>query len=402
MEKYLVINAGSSSLKFSLYEMPTEKMLVSGYFEKIGFEDSFWTIKINGSKIKKDGYLSDHEDAVKMMIDELIGNKIISSMDEICGVGHRVLHGGEIYSDSVIITDKVLRDIVDLTKLGPLHHPGEIAGIKAMQESLSNVCQVAVFDTAFHQTLPKYNYLYAIPYEWYTKYKVRKYGFHGTSHKYLTEYMKEKLNKDNVNLIICHVGSGASISCIKDGKCFDTSMGLTPLDGLIMGTRSGSIDPSIIKFVMEESGYNINMVNDLLNKKSGLLGICGKNDFRDVLELKNKGDEFGVLAYYMFRDSIIKYIADYYFKLDGEVDAMVFTAGVLENNAILREDIINKISKTMRIYLDKDMNDNIGYGHEFDSGVITTEKSLIPIWVVPTNEEVMILRDTYDLIKGKK
>ena len=402
MEKYLVINAGSSSLKFSLYEMPTEKMLVSGYFEKIGFEDSFWTIKINGSKIKKDGYLSDHEDAVKMMIDELIGNKIISSMDEICGVGHRVLHGGEIYSDSVIITDKVLKDIVDLTKLGPLHHPGEIAGIKAMKESLSKVCQVAVFDTAFHQTLPKCNYLYAIPYEWYTKYKVRKYGFHGTSHKYLTEYMKEKLKKDNVNLIICHVGSGASISCVKDGKCFDTSMGLTPLDGLIMGTRSGSIDPSIIKFVMEESGYNINMVNDLLNKKSGLLGICGKNDFRDVLELKNSGDEFGILAYYMFRDSIIKYIADYYFKLDGEVDAMVFTAGVLENNAILREDIINKISKTMRIYLNKEMNDNIGYGHEFDSGIITTEKSLIPIWVVPTNEEVMILRDTYDLIKGKK
>lgn len=402
MEKYLVINAGSSSLKFSLYEMPTEEMLVSGYFEKIGFEDSFWTIKINGSKIKKDGYLSDHEDAVKMMIDELIGNKIISSMDEICGVGHRVLHGGEIYSDSVIITDKVLRDIVDLTKLGPLHHPGEIAGIKAMKESLSNVCQVAVFDTAFHQTVPKCNYLYAIPYEWYTKYKVRKYGFHGTSHKYLTEYMKEKLNKDNVNLIICHVGSGASISCVKDGKCFDTSMGLTPLDGLIMGTRSGSIDPSIIKFVMEESGYNINVVNDLLNKKSGLLGICGKNDFRDVLELKNNGDEFGILAYYMFRDSIIKYIADYYFKLDGEVDAMVFTAGVLENNAILREDIINKISKTMGIYLNKEMNDNIGYGHEFDSGIITTDKSLIPIWVVPTNEEVMILRDTYDLIKGKK
>ena len=401
LEKYLVINGGSSSLKFSMYEMPTEDLLINGYFEKIGFEDSFWTIKINGNKIKREGYLRSHEDAVRMMIKELIDNKIISSMDEVCGVGHRVLHGGEIYSDSVEITDKVLEDIVDLTKLGPLHHPGEIAGIKAMKESLPNVLQVAVFDTAFHQTMPKENYMYALPYEWYKEYKVRKYGFHGTSHKYITEYMKGKLNKEDVNLIICHVGSGASISCVKNGVCYDTTMGLTPLDGLIMGTRCGSVDPSIIKFVMDETGKNVDEVTDELNKNSGLLGICGKNDFRDVLALKNSGNENGMLAYDMFRNSIIKYISQYYFELDGMVDAIVFTAGVLENNAILREDIVNRISKSMNVYLNKEMNDNIGYGHELDEGMISLENSKMQIWVVPTNEEVMIVRDTYKIMKGK-
>lgn len=399
MEKYLVINAGSSSLKFSLYEMPKEKLLINGYFEKIGFEDSFWTIKINGNKIRKEGYLSNHADAVKMMINELINNNIIVSMDEICGIGHRVLHGGEIYSDSVKITDKVLNDIIDLTNLGPLHHPGEIAGIKAMNECLSEVMQVAVFDTAFHQTMPKENYIYAVPYEWYEKYKVRRYGFHGTSHKYLTEYMKNELNRDNVNLIICHVGSGASITCVKDGKCFDTSMGLTPLDGLIMGTRSGSIDPSIIKFVMEESGKDIDEITNDLNKSSGLLGVCGKNDFRDVLSMKLDGNENGILAYNMFKDSIVKHIAEYYFELNGNVDAIVFTAGVLENNVMLRGDIVNMLSKPMNLYLNKDVNNNIGYGHELDMGVITTNDSKIPVYVVPTNEEVMILRDTYKIIK---
>ena len=402
MEKYLVINAGSSSLKFSLYEMPTEKLLINGYFEKIGFEDSFWTLKIQGEKIRREGFLKNHEDAVKVMIKELINNNIINSMNEICGVGHRVLHGGEIYSDSVLITDDVLKDIIDLTKLGPLHHPGQIAGIKAMIESLSGVKNVAVFDTAFHQTMPKGSYMYAVPYEWYEKYKVRKYGFHGTSHKYITEYMKEKLNKKDVNLIICHVGSGASISCIKDGVCYDTTMGLTPLDGLIMGTRSGNIDSSIIKFIMDETGKSVDEVTDDLNKNSGLLGICGKNDFRDVLAKKLDGDEKGMLAFDMFKNSIVKYIAQYYFELNGEVDAIVFTAGVLENNVMLREDIINMLSKPMGIYINREVNDNIGSGHELDMGLITTNDSDVKVYVMPTNEEVMILRDTYEIIKGKK
>ena len=398
MEKYLVINAGSSSLKFSLYEMPSEELLINGYFEKIGHNDSFWTLKINGEKIKKEGYLSNHSDAVMKMIDELLVNKIIDSMDEIKGVGHRVLHGGEIYSDSIEITDKVLEDIIDLTKLGPLHHPGEIAGIKAMISCLPNVKQVAVFDTAFHQTMPRESYMYAVPYSWYTDYKVRKYGFHGTSHKYLTECMKEKLGKKDVNLIICHVGSGASISCIKNGLCYDTTMGLTPLDGLIMGTRSGSIDPSIIKFMIDETGKSVDEIADELNKNSGLLGICGKNDFRDMLQLKLDGDSNGILAYNMFRDSIVKYIAEYYFKLNGEVDAIVFSAGVLENNSVIREDIVNSLSKPMSLSLNKDMNNNIGYGRDLDTGIITTDDSKIPVWVVPTNEEIMIIRDTYEII----
>ena len=399
MDRYLVINAGSSSLKFSLYEMPSEELLANGYFEKIGLEDAFYTIKINGDKIERKVYLSNHGEAVKMMIEELINNKIIDKLEDIVGVGHRVLHGGEIYDKSVEITNKVLDDIIDLTKLGPLHHPGEIAGIKAMMEYLPDVKQVAVFDTAFHQTMPKENYIYAVPYEWYEKYKVRRYGFHGTSHKYLTEYMKKELNKDSVNLIICHVGSGASISCIKNGICYDTSMGLTPLDGLVMGTRSGGIDPSILKFVMEETGMNIDEITNSLNKNSGLLGICGKSDFRDMLAMKLNDEEKAVLAYNIYKKSIIKHIAEYYFELDGNVDSIVFTAGVLENNALLRDDLINSLSNSLNIYLNNDLNDNIGYGHDLKTGIITTDNSKIPVYVVPTNEEVMILRDAYEIIK---
>lgn len=397
-EKYLVINCGSSSLKFSLYEMPEEEIISKGYIEKIGFDDSFWTIKYDGKEIVGKKRLNDHNDAVSVMIDELINNHIINNLDEIKGIGHRVLHGGELYSDSVIIDDKVLNDIIDLTNLGPLHHPGEIAGIKAMKKYLPNVKQVSVFDTAFHQTMSKENYIYAVPYEWYTKYKVRRYGFHGTSHKYITRYMQKMLNKENVNLIICHVGSGASITCIKDGLSFDTSMGLTPLDGLVMGTRSGNIDPSIIQFVMKEGKLSIDEVTNDLNKNSGLKGICGKNDFRDMMSLINQGDEQAKLAYLVFMDSIIKHMAEYYFELDGKVDAVVFTAGILENNTKIRADIIDKLAGSMGIHVDNDSNDNIGYGHEKKTGIITTKDSKVPVYVVPTDEEVMIVRDTYKLI----
>lgn len=398
-EKYLVINGGSSSLKFSLYEMPSEKIICKGYIEKIGSDDSFWNISYNDDKISGAKFLKDHSTAVRIMIDELINNKIINSMDEISGVGHRVLHGGEIYSDSVMINDKVIKDIEDLTVLGPLHHPGEIAGIKAMQEVLKKVPQIAVFDTAFHQTMPRENYIYAVPYEWYKKYSVRRYGFHGTSHKYITELFQKKLGKRDVNLIICHVGSGASITCVKDGKSFDTSMGLTPLDGLVMGTRSGAIDPSIIKFVVDQSGMNLDEVTNALNKNSGLKGICGKNDFRDVVSLKSEGNDQANLAYDVFMDSIIKHIAEYYFELEGNVDAMVFTAGVLENNVVLREDIINKLSGPMGIRINKEINNNIGYGKDNKEGIITTDDSKVMVYVIPTDEEIMIVRDTYRIIK---
>ena len=400
--KYLVINGGSSSLKFSLYEMPDEEVIAKGYIEKIGFPDSFWTINYDGKKISEEKYLKGHDDAVAVMMDELIKNKIITDLSEIKGVGHRVLHGGEIYNKSVVIDDKVLNDIINLTNLGPLHHPGEIAGIRAMQKSLPGVLEVAVFDTAFHQTMPEENYIYAVPYEWYTDYKVRRYGFHGTSHKYITELMQEKLGKKDVNLIICHVGSGASVCCVKDGKSFDTSMGLTPLDGLVMGTRSGEIDPSIIKFIADESGKNLDIITNDLNKKSGLMGICGKNDFRDMMNLIEKGDEQAKLAYLVFMDSIIKHIAEYYFELEGEVDAIIFTAGVLENNPVLRKDIINKLSKVMNISLNEEVNNNIGCGLPNKEGIITLDDSKTRVYGLPTNEEVMIVRDSYRIINDIK
>ena len=394
--KYLCVNAGSSSLKFQLFEMPEEKVIISGYIEKIGFEDSFWNTKINGEKIKGEKFLKNHTEAVDVMLDEILKYKAVESLDEIKGVGHRVLHGGEKYSDSVLIDDQVVQDIKDLTKLGPLHHPGNLAGIAAMRKALPGVPNVAVFDTAFHQTMPPVNYMYPVPYEWYEKYGVRKYGFHGTSHKYITETMKKMLGKDDVNLIICHVGSGASISCIKNGKCFDTTMGLTPLDGLMMGTRCGSIDPSIIEYVCKESGKDVSEITNDLNKKSGLLGICGYNDNRDVEKAIAEGNERAKLALDMYVDIINRFIAEYYIELDGKVDAMVMTAGVLENGAETREAILSKL-KPLGIVVDKKVNSQIAGWKDIHEGCITTKKSSIPVYVIPTNEEIMIIRDTYKL-----
>ena len=396
--KILAVNAGSSSLKFQLYEMPEEKVLINGYIEKIGLPDSFWTIKINGEKIRSEKVIKDHTEAVKVLIDELFQNKVIESLDEIKAVGHRVLHGGEKYSDSVIITDEVIQDIKDLTKLGPLHHPGNLAGIESMRKALPNVPMVAVFDTAFHQTMPKKNYMYPVPMEWYMNYKVRKYGFHGTSHKYITETMQKKLNKKDVNLIICHIGSGASISCVKEGKCYDTTMGLTPLDGLMMGTRSGAIDPSIIEYVCKETGKTVSEVTNDLNKNSGLLGIAGFSDNRDVEKLYLEGDERASLAFEMYCDRIAKYIAEYYLELGGVVDGIIFTAGVGENGIIVRELVLDKLAP-LGITLDKEFNNKVAGFKEFKEGKISNSKSKVAVYVLPTDEEVMIIRDTYSFIK---
>ena len=395
--KFLCVNAGSSSLKFQLFEMPEEKVLISGYIEKIGLEDSFWTTKVNGEKIKGAKYLKNHQEAVQVLLDELLEHKAVKSFDEIKGVGHRVLHGGEKYSDSVIITDEVIEDIRELTKLGPLHHPGNLAGIEALREVLPKVPMVAVYDTAFHQTMPKEKYLFPVPYEWYLKYSVRKYGFHGTSHKYITTIMKEKLGKDNVNLIICHIGSGASISAIKDGKCYDTTMGLTPLDGLMMGTRSGAIDPSILEYVCKESGMSIGDVTNDLNKKSGLLGISGFSDSRDVENAAAEGDDRACLALKMYNDRVAKYIADYYVELEGKVDAIVFTAGVGENGIEARQDILKRVS-CLGIKLDSKLNSGIAGYKDKHEGIISSKSSKVPVWVVPTNEELMIIKDTYDIV----
>ena len=395
--KFLCVNAGSSSLKFQLFDMPEEKVLISGYIEKIGLEDSFWTTKVNGEKIKGAKYLKNHSEAVQVLLNELIEHKAVESLDEIKGVGHRVLHGGEKYSDSVLITDEVIQDIKDLTKLGPLHHPGNLAGIEALKEVLPNVPMVAVYDTAFHQTMPKENYMYPVPYEWYLKYGVRKYGFHGTSHKYITTVMKDKLKKDDVNLIICHIGSGASISAIKDGKCFDTTMGITPLDGLMMGTRSGAIDPSILEYVCKESGEDIATITNDLNKKSGLLGVCGFSDNRDVEKAAASGDERAVLALNMYHDRIAKYIADYYIELGGKVDAIVFTAGIGENGIESREEIINRLNP-IGLFVDKEVNNTIAGYRDKQEGIISSKDSKVKIYVVPTNEELMIIKDTYAIV----
>lgn len=396
--KILCVNAGSSSLKFQLVEMPEEKLIISGYIEKIGLKDSFWTTKVNGEKIKGERYLKNHKEAAEVLIEELLKHKAVESLDEIKGVGHRVLHGGEKYSDSVIITDEVIQDIKDLTKLGPLHHPGNLAGIEAMQKVLPGVPMVAVYDTAFHQTMPKVNYMYPVPMEWYTKYGVRKYGFHGTSHKYITLKMKEKLGKDDVNLIICHIGSGASISAIKDGKCYDTSMGITPLDGLMMGTRSGAIDPSILEYVSKESGESLEDLTNDLNKKSGLLGISGYSDSRDVEAARAAGDKNATLALDMYNDRIAKYIAEYYIKLDGEVDALVFTAGVGENGIEARKEIIRRLN-ALGIKVDEEKNSKIASYKNENEGIISSDDSSVPVYVLPTNEEIMIIKDTYNLVK---
>ena len=398
--KFLCVNAGSSSLKYQLFEMPEEKVIISGYIEKIGLEDSFWTIKVNGEKIKGAKYLKDHNDAVKVLLDSLIENKAVESLEEIKGVGHRVVHGAEKYKDAVLITDEVIQDIVDMTKFATLHHPGNLAGIKALQEVLPEVPMVAVYDTAFHQTMPKENYLYPVPYEWYLNYGVRKYGFHGTSHKYITTVMQEKLGKEDVNLIICHIGSGASISAIKDGKCFDTTMGLTPLDGLMMGTRSGSIDPSIIEYVCKESDSDVSDVMNSLNKKSGLLGVSGFSDSRDVENAAAKGDERAILALNMYNDRVARYIAEYFIELNGKVDAIVFTAGVGENGIEAREDIINRVS-ALGIKIDKKANDNVAGHRDNQEGIISSKDSKVDVWVVPTNEELMIIKDTYKVINEK-
>ena len=396
-DKYLIINAGSSSLKFSLYEMPSAKEIVNGYVQKIGEGDSFYELKYNGKKDIKEKDIKNHSEAVQTMLDELLENKFISNVNEIKGVGHRVLHGGEFYSKSTLIDEEVLNNIKALTKLGPLHHPGEIAGIEGMMEVLKDVPQVAVFDTAFHQTMPKENYLYAVPYSWYKENGVRKYGFHGTSHNYITNQMKKHFNKEDVNLIICHIGSRASIACIKDGVCYDTTMGLTPLDGLIMGTRSGSIDPSIIEYVAKERNMTVEEIIEALNKESGLLGIAGKNDYRDLSKANEEGDEKATLALNMFYNSVTKFIAEYYFKLEGKIDALVFTAGIGENAKIFRKEIMNRVSKPMNIKLDEKINDEIPSKNR--EGKISTDDSAFEVLVVPTNEEYMILADTYEMTK---
>ena len=397
--KILSVNAGSSSLKFTLFLMPEGKELIGGYFEKIGLDDSFYSIKMNGEKTKKIKSVKNHDDAVKILIEELIENKVIESLDELDGIGHRLVHGGEKYTDSVIINDEVIETVTDLIPLAPLHNPANLTGVKAFMEVLPNTPNVGVFDTAFHQTMKKEQYLYSVPYSWYENYKIRKYGFHGTSHKFITKTMKEKLGRDNINIIICHIGSGGSICAVKDGKSYDTTMGFTPNAGIMMGTRSGDIDYSVIPYVMKEANMSLTEVDNALNKQSGLLGINGiGSDHRDVEAAMEEGNELAILSNEMYVNRIVNYIALYYVELNGNVDALVFTAGLGENAIDFRKDVITKL-ESLDIKLNEEVNNSIAGFKDIHEGIISTEDSKVPVYVVPTNEELMIATDTYELIK---
>ncbi len=391
--KIMAINAGSSSLKFSLIDMDNKEVLLSGVFERIGIEGSNYTLKNKDFKIRQEEELTDHYSAVKILMEKITELKIITSLEEIDGIGHRVVHGSDVYSKSVVITDKVLEDIIKFSDLAPLHNPANVLGIKAFKEALPNTPMVAVFDTAFHQTMEKKDYLYPVPIKWYEEYNVRKYGFHGTSHCYIAKRISEIKEKDNLRIISCHLGNGGSVTAIKDGKCIDTSMGFTPLAGIMMGSRSGDIDPSIIPYVMEKYGKSAGEVIDDLNKKSGFLGISEiSNDTRDVLEAMADGNEKCSLAVDMFVKSVVKYIAQYYVELGG-CDVIAFAAGIGENNNLIRLKIMESLA-ALGVIADIEANNT-----NREEKKISSKDSKIECWVIPTDEELMIAMDTVELIK---
>ncbi len=391
--KILSVNAGSSSLKFTLFEMPEEKELISGVFERIGIENSFYTIKLNGEKIKKETELKDHKAAFELLVKELIANKIVENLEEIVGIGHRIVQGGAYFDKTVLATEDNISIVEKLSSLAPLHNPAAVVGVRAAQSVFPKATQSLVFDTAFHQTMEEEVYLYPVPYEWYTKYAVRRYGAHGTSHKYVSMRANEILGNNEAKLITCHIGNGASISAVKSGKCVETSMGLTPNAGLMMGTRCGDIDATILPYIMEETGMSAKEMDTALNKQSGLLGISGvSSDSRDIEDGINNGDERCILAQKMYVKRIVDFIAKYYVLLGG-CDAIIFTAGVGENSIITRKQVLEKLS-VLGVKLDEERNNVRG-----KEQLITADNSKIPAYVIPTNEELMIAIDTYNLVK---
>ncbi len=396
--KVLVVNCGSSSLKYQLVDMQTEEALAVGLVERIGMDGSQVKHEVIGKEKEIiQAAMPDHSVAIQIVLDAITDPKIgcIASMDEIVAVGHRVVHGGEKFAESVLIDDEVIKAIEDCIDLAPLHNPPNLMGIRACQQALPNTPMVAVFDTAFHQTIPAENYLYALPYELYEQYKIRKYGFHGTSHKYVAIRAAELLGKplEEVNLITCHLGNGASICAIKEGKSYDTSMGFTPLDGLIMGTRSGTLDPSITAFLLK-MGKTIEEIDTIYNKKSGILGVSGlSSDFRDLEKAKDEGDERAALALDMFVNRVQFYIGGYVALLE-EVDAIVFTAGLGENSSRARQRVCEGM-QCLAIELDETLDTGLR-GKE---ALVSKANSDTKIFVIPTNEELMIARDTAALTK---
>lgn len=393
MAKIIAINAGSSSLKFQLFEMPSEEVITKGLIERIGLDDGIFSISVNGEKMKEITDIPDHEVAVKLLLDKLTNLGIIESLDEIEGIGHRVVHGGEDFTDSVLITDGVLEKIDALSELAPLHNPANITGIRAFQQVLPNVPAIAVFDTAFHQTMPESSFLYSLPYEYYEKYGIRKYGFHGTSHKYVSERAAEMLGRplEHLRLLSCHLGNGASIAAIEGGKSIDTSMGFTPLAGVTMGTRSGNIDPALIPFIMEKTNKTAEEVLDVLNKKSGMLAVSGfSSDLRDIEIQAEEGNERAELALEVFANRIHKYIGSYASRMNG-LDAIIFTAGIGENSDVIRARVLKGL-EFMGVYWDPSLNKVRG-----EEAFINYPHSPVKVMIIPTNEEVMIARDVVRL-----
>ena len=398
--KVLVINCGSSSLKYQILDMTNESLLCKGLVERIGMDGSVITHEKEGmDKVKTEVPMKDHKDAIEQVLAAVQNADygVVASMDEIGAVGHRVVHAGEKFASSVLITEEVIKALEECVELAPLHNPPNLLGIEACKQLMPTTPMVAVFDTAFHQTMPAESYIYALPYEYYTKYGVRRYGFHGTSHRYVSQRAAEMLGKDlkDVKIITCHLGNGASLAAVKDGKCFDTSMGFTPLEGLAMGTRSGDIDPAIVTFIGEKEGMSMAEVNNVLNKKSGVLGISGvSSDFRDIEGAAKEGNERAELALKVFTHKVKAYIGAYIAEMNG-VDAIVFTAGVGENGIGNREAICADM-ESLGIVLDKEKNNVRG-----KDTVISADESKVKLLLIPTNEELMIARDTYEIVTEK-
>ncbi len=394
MKKIMAVNAGSSSLKFQLLEMPSEKMITTGIVERIGMSKSVFSIKVNNQKVEEVTDIPNHGDAVNLVLNKLIEHEIIGSYDEIAGVGHRVVHGGDKISESVVIDETLIQYLEEIIDLAPLHLGPNLTGIKAFKEVLPNVKHIGVFDTAFHQTMPEEAFLYAVPYDWYTKYKVRKYGFHGTSHKFITQRYAEMMNIDvkDVNIVIAHIGNGASICAVKNGHSLDTSMGFTPLEGIPMGTRSGNIDPAVVEYMANVKHKPVKEIINQLNKLSGYLGVSNlSSDSRDLVSASLEGNHQAKLAIDVQAKRIADYISSYHNYIGG-ADAIIFTAGIGENAKETRKNIIDRLS-TFGAKIDDERNNCRGVEQ-----LISADDSKIKVYVIPTNEEVMIARDTLSLL----
>ena len=395
--KILVINCGSSSLKYQLINMANEEVLAKGNYERIGQNNSFLTHKVNKEKYVLENPVANHQEALEFVLKQLLNEEygVISSLDEINAIGHRILHGTDIFDKSVLITEEVIEEIASCSDLAPIHTPPILKGIKSCQELMPNKPMVAVFDTAFHQTIPEERFIYPVPYEYYEKYKVRKYGFHGTSHRYVSKRIAELMNVplENLKTVVCHLGQGASLCAVENGKSVDTSMGLTPVSGIMMCARTGDLDPSVVTFLMKKENLSAEEMEDIFNKKSGVLGISGISpDFRDIEKAADEGDKKAILARNAYCYNVAQYIAKYAVSMNG-IDAIAFTAGVGENQVNIRKCICEHL-KWMGVELDLEANNVRGEEKE-----ISLKDSKVKVWIVPTNEELVIARDTKAIVE---